>query len=91
MYVRNVWNLSPHDALNSRRAEPFFDVISYLLWGGRGYCHVIICFVGHLINRPLSYVKPLCPVYRSPATVVFHSTCIARRVLSSLNLRNAEL
>jgi len=52
---------------------------------------VIICFVGHLINRPLSYVKPLCPVYRSPATVVFHSTCIARRVLSSLNLRNAEL
>ena len=63
----------------------------YLFWGGRGYCHVIICFVGHLIDPPLSYVKPLYPFRISPATVVFHSTCIAHRVLSSLNLRNADL
>jgi hypothetical protein len=40
--------------------------------------------VRHLVNRPLSYVKPLYHVYRSPPAVVFHSTYIAHRVLSSV-------
>jgi len=62
----------------------FRCISCYFLWGGRGYCHVIICFVRNLVNLPLSYVKPLYPVYRSPAAVVFHSTCIAHRVLSSV-------